>query len=69
MRDRRGPAPRVNSIRVALVRSGIALVAPAAMHIVAQHFVVHRRSGLRTYGEVLSYIAKPVIFVLETGFR
>ena len=38
------------------------------MHIVAQHFVVHQKGGLRTYGEVLSYVSSPVIFVLETGF-
>ena len=48
--------------------SGVALVALATMHILAQHFVVHQKGGLRTYGEVLSYIANPVIFVLETGF-
>ncbi|HTP18527.1 MAG TPA: hypothetical protein VMJ65_02915 [Solirubrobacteraceae bacterium] len=48
--------------------SGMALIALATMHIVAQHFVVHQKGGLRTYGEVLSYIANPVIFVLETGF-
>ena len=48
--------------------SGFALVALATMHIIAQHFVVHQKGGLRTYGEVLSYIANPVIFVLETGF-
>jgi succinate dehydrogenase hydrophobic anchor subunit len=48
--------------------SGMALVALATMHIVAQHFVVHQKGGLRTYGEVLSYIANPVIFVLEAGF-
>ena len=48
--------------------SGMALVLLATMHIVAQHFIVHQKGGLRTYGEVLSYIANPVIFVLETGF-
>ena len=48
--------------------SGMALVALATMHIVAQHFVVHQKGGLRTYDEVLSYIANPVIFVLEAGF-
>jgi succinate dehydrogenase hydrophobic anchor subunit len=46
----------------------MALVALATMHIVAQHFVVHQTGGLRTYGEVLSYIANPVIFALEAGF-
>jgi succinate dehydrogenase hydrophobic anchor subunit len=48
--------------------SGMALVALATLHIVAQHFVVHQKGGLRTYDEVLSYIANPVIFVLEAGF-
>ena len=48
--------------------SAIALVALATMHIVAQHFIVHQPGGLRTYGEVLSYIANPVIFILESGF-
>ena len=46
----------------------MALVVLATLHIVAQHFVVHQKGGLRTYGEVLSYIANPIIFVLETGF-
>jgi succinate dehydrogenase hydrophobic anchor subunit len=48
--------------------SGMALVALATLHIVAQHFVVHQTGGLRTYGEVLSYIANPIIFILESGF-
>ena len=48
--------------------SGMALVALATLHIVAQHFIVHQKGGLRTYGEVLSYVANPVIFVLECGF-
>ena len=38
------------------------------MHIIAQHFIVHQTGGLRTYSEVLSYIANPVIFILESGF-
>jgi succinate dehydrogenase hydrophobic anchor subunit len=48
--------------------SGMALLVLATMHIVAQHFIVHQKGGLRTYGEVLSYIANPVIFVLEAAF-
>jgi succinate dehydrogenase hydrophobic anchor subunit len=48
--------------------TGMALVVLATMHIVAQHFVVHQKGGLRTYGEVLSYISNPVIFVLEAAF-
>ena len=45
----------------------MALVLLATMHIVAQHFIVHQKGGLRTYDEVLSYIGNPVIFVLESG--
>jgi succinate dehydrogenase hydrophobic anchor subunit len=48
--------------------SGMALVLLATLHIVAQHFIVDQKGGLRTYGEVLSYISNPVIFVLEAGF-
>ena len=48
--------------------TGIALVLLATMHIVAQHFIVHQKGGLRTYGEVLTYIGNPVIFVLESAF-
>jgi succinate dehydrogenase hydrophobic anchor subunit len=48
--------------------SGMALVALATLHIIAQHFVVHQKGGLRTYAEVLSYIGNPIIFVLEAGF-
>ena len=62
---RRGRSPRVWHWTAG---SGMALVALATLHIVAQHFVVHQKGGLRTYAEVLSYIANPVIFVLETGF-
>lgn len=48
--------------------SGMALVVLATMHIIAQHFIVHQKGGLRTYAEVLSYIANPIIFLLEAGF-
>jgi len=48
--------------------SGIALVVLATMHIVAQHFIVHQKGGLRTYGEVISYVSNPVMFVLESCF-
>jgi succinate dehydrogenase hydrophobic anchor subunit len=67
------PAPTHRAARSARVwrwtaGSGIALVALATLHIVAQHFVVHQKGGLRTYSEVLSYVGNPVIFVLESGF-
>jgi succinate dehydrogenase hydrophobic anchor subunit len=48
--------------------TGMALVVLATMHIVAQHFIVHQKGGLRTYAEVLSYVGNPVIFVLEAAF-
>jgi succinate dehydrogenase hydrophobic anchor subunit len=48
--------------------SGLALVALTTLHLVAQHFIVHQKGGLRTYHEVLTYVANPVIFVLEAGF-
>ena len=50
------------------VGTGIALVVLATVHIVAQHFIVGETGGLRTYQQVLDYIANPVIFVLECGF-
>jgi succinate dehydrogenase hydrophobic anchor subunit len=50
------------------VFSGLALVVLASVHMVAQHFVVGSVGGLRTYGQVLDYLANPVIFVVETGF-
>ena len=50
------------------VGSGLALVVLACVHIVAQHFVMHGTGGLRTYRQVLDYIANPVIFVVECGF-
>lgn len=48
--------------------SGIALVLLAGAHIVAQHFIVEETGGLRTYHEVVSYVAEPVMFVIESGF-
>jgi succinate dehydrogenase hydrophobic anchor subunit len=50
------------------VGTGIALVVLAAVHIIAQHFVVGSNGGLRTYQQVLDYIANPVIFAVECGF-
>jgi succinate dehydrogenase hydrophobic anchor subunit len=50
------------------VGTGVALVALAAVHMVAQHFVVQETGGLRTYHQVLEYLSHPVIFALECGF-
>ena len=40
----------------------------AAVHMVAQHFVVEQNGGLRTYQQVLDYLSHPVIFAVESGF-
>lgn len=47
--------------------SGVALVVFATVHLIAQHFIVHGTGGLRTYHQVLHYIANPVMFVTECG--
>ena len=36
--------------------------------MVAHHFVVEEVGGLRTYAQVLDYIANPVMFVIEIVF-
>lgn len=70
----RAPAPRVypggRSARVWrwTVGSGAALVFLAAVHMIAQRFVVDETGGLRTYRQVLDYIGNPVIFVIECAF-
>ena len=50
------------------VGTGIALVALAAVHLIAQHFVVGDAGGLRSYQQVLDYIGNPLIFAIESGF-
>lgn len=48
--------------------SGVALLALVTVHMVAHHFVVDEIGGLRTYAQVLDYIANPVILVIECTF-
>jgi succinate dehydrogenase hydrophobic anchor subunit len=48
--------------------SGVALLVLVTVHMVAHHFVVQEVGGLRTYAQVLDYIANPVIFVIECLF-
>ena len=48
--------------------SGIALLVLVTVHMVAHHFVVDEVGGLRTYAQVLDYIANPVILVIECTF-
>ena len=48
--------------------TGMALLALVTIHMVAHHFVVEEVGGLRTYDQVLQYLATPVIFVIEAVF-
>jgi succinate dehydrogenase hydrophobic anchor subunit len=48
--------------------TGVALLVLVTVHMVANHFVVQEVGGLRTYQQVLDYIANPLIFVLEIVF-
>jgi succinate dehydrogenase hydrophobic anchor subunit len=48
--------------------TGIALLVLITVHMVAHHFVVESVGGLRTYDQVLDYIANPVIFAIESLF-
>ena len=48
--------------------TGVALLVLVTIHMVAHHFVVERMGGLRTYQDVLDYIANPVMFVIECVF-
>lgn len=50
------------------VGTGAALVALALVHIVAHHFIVDEPGGLRTYDQILDYVAHPVILPLEATF-
>jgi succinate dehydrogenase hydrophobic anchor subunit len=67
---RRAPIPRPGSARGwrLTVATGLALLVLTGVHMVAQHFVVQEIGGLRTYRQVLAYIANPAIFVLEVAF-
>ena len=48
--------------------SGAALLVLATVHMVANHFVVERVGGLRSYRQVLEYVSDPVIFTVEWLF-
>ena len=48
--------------------SGVAVLALVTVHMVAHHFVVDEIGGLRTYAQVLDYIANPLILVIECTF-
>ena len=61
------PRPRQGQTLVWRVTAftGIGLFVLLAVHMVAHHFVVQSTGGLRTYDQVLDYLANPVILVVE----
>lgn len=64
-RERYQPSVRVWQL---LAGSGIVLLVLVTVHMVANHFVVESVGGLRTYEQVLDYIAHPLIFTIECFF-
>ena len=48
--------------------SGVALLMLLTVHMVANHFVVDSVGGLRSYDQVLDYIANPVMLAIEIVF-
>ncbi|MGD8813570.1 MAG: hypothetical protein PVI78_03755 [Anaerolineales bacterium] len=48
------------------VFTGFGLVLLLGLHMIAHHFLVE--GGLRTYQDVLAYIANPMMFILEVIF-
>ena len=63
--ERRG---RETLVWRATASTGVALVALVVVHMVAHHFVVQGTGGLRSYRQVLEYVANPVIFAIELLF-
>jgi succinate dehydrogenase hydrophobic anchor subunit len=51
-----------------LTYTGVGLLVLLTVHMVAQHFVVEETGGLRSYQDVLDYVANPVIFTIEAFF-
>jgi succinate dehydrogenase hydrophobic anchor subunit len=67
-RDRRFPSGRSSRAWWWTALTGAALLLLLTVHMVAHHFVVEDVGGLRSYEQVLDYIANPVIFTLELFF-
>jgi succinate dehydrogenase hydrophobic anchor subunit len=62
------PRGRQTLVWLATAVTGVALVLLITVHMVAHHFVVGGTGGLRSYRQVLEYIANPVIFTIELLF-
>ncbi len=67
-RDRQVPSGRSSRAWWWTALTGAALLLLLTLHMVAHHFVVEDVGGLRSYEQVLDYIANPVIFTLELFF-
>ena len=67
-RQRQIPGGRSSRAWWWTVLTGAALLILLAIHMVAHHFVVDSVGGLRSYQQVLDYIANPVIFTIECFF-
>ncbi len=67
---KRRPVPGGRSVRAWwwTVITGAALLVLLVVHMIANHFVVEEVGGLRTYQQVLEYIAHPAIFTIECFF-
>ena len=48
--------------------SGVALLVLITIHMVANHFVVESVGGLRSYDQVLEYLASPLMLAIEIAF-
>lgn len=72
MSARVGSEPRVAGrpplVWRATAFSGIGLLVLIGIHMVANHFVVESVGGLRSYEQVIDYIANPVILAVEGLF-
>jgi succinate dehydrogenase hydrophobic anchor subunit len=67
-RRTRAGSPRASRSWVATTLTGIGLLILLTIHMVANHFVVASVGGLRSYRQVLDYIANPAIFAIEAIF-
>jgi succinate dehydrogenase hydrophobic anchor subunit len=67
-RDRQGSSGRSSRAWWWTALTGAGLLLLLTVHMVAHHFVVEDVGGLRSYEQVLDYIANPVIFTLELFF-
>jgi len=64
--DNRDKLPTYSGTWIWQALTGIVLVILLSLHMIAHHFVVE--GGLRTYEDVLRYVANPIIIVLEVIF-